>query len=92
MDADVEPDGVREQQPVRDHAEGQPPDLAPDDEVGDLDPARLVHASVPQGGVEVLGLRDAADPECAVDDVVSGDSAWIEVLAKRAVGWWAVSK
>ena len=70
MNADVELDGVREHWAVGDHAEGRPPDLAPDHEVRNLDPTRLVHATVPQGGVEVLRLGDAADPECAVDNVV----------------------
>ena len=70
MNADVELDGVREHRAVGDHAEGRPPDLAPDHEVRNLDPTRLVHATVPQGGVEVLRLGDAADPECAVDNVV----------------------
>ena len=61
VEADVELDGVREQHPARDHAEGGPPDLTPDDEVRNLDPVRLVHTAVPQGGIEVLGLGDAAD-------------------------------
>src|SRR3954466_7607624 len=51
VEADVELDGVREQDPARDHAECRPPDPTLDDEVCDVDPMRQVDPVVSQGGV-----------------------------------------